>query len=168
MQTAMSHLIGTTAALGMMTILIAGAFQIGTSQRITIAKLQLQEVTDYVAKNFYDLIQTAVNFTISNSVVWKRLAIPTSIGDRGYSLSLKNIGGSLVVSARIDTEPYISVESILPLNNTRLCIQLDLNDGEDLGNLVVKTSLYSGFSVPVAWVKTTSKGIVIGLGKEKV
>lgn len=167
MQTVMSHLIGTTAALGMMAILIAGAFQIGSSQRITIAKLQLQEVTDYVAKNFYDLIQTAVNFSTPNSVVWKRLTIPISIGGRGYSIALKDLGGSLIVSAKIDTEPYINAESILPLNSTRLCVLLDLNDGEDLGGLLVKDRLQSGSSVPVAWVKTTSKGVEIGLGIEK-
>jgi len=167
MQTAMSHLIGTTAVFGMMAILIAGAFQIGASQRIDIMKLQLQEVTDYTALNFYDLIQTAVNFSSPNSVIWKMLIIPTSVGGSGYSLTLKNVGGSLSVSAQIDTEPYINAGSILPVNSSLVSIRLDANDGEDLGGVLVRAKLYSGSSHPVAWVNATSDGVVIGLGIEK-
>jgi len=82
-------------------------------------------------------------------------------------MALSNSGGSLSISALVDTEPYISAGSILPVNNVNAKVVIDANDGEDLGSVIVKAKLFSGESQPVIWVKASSETVVIGLGVMK-
>jgi len=173
LQTALSHLIGTTAALGIMSALIAASFQISAYQRINIAKRELQEVTDYISQNLYDLIQTAVNFSSTDDVVWKRVNVPIAASDeKAYSIALSNVSGSISVTAWVDAEPLIKASAILPVNCTNAKIRVNameagtqlFPDGHDLVGVIVKTRLTSGSSLPVIWIKVTSDGAMIGLG----
>jgi len=167
LHTALTHLLGTTAILTVMSILIFAIYRVGTLQSVDISKRQLQEITDYVAQNFYDMIQTAVNFSSPNTIIIKELNIPISVGGNGYTISLSNASGSLKVMAWVDTEPLIAAQSLLPVNGTGIKIRINVNEGSDLGGAIVRAPLHSGSSIPVAFVQTDGEKVVIGLGTKK-
>jgi hypothetical protein len=141
-------------------------------------------VTDYVALNVYDLIQTSMNFSSTKDVIWKRLSIPTAVDDRAYTVALSNVSGGYMVTAWIDTEPFITASSIIPLDaNKQGNIQVNymksksspdgylFKDGSPLGSVIVKTKLTSGSSLPIVWIQVISNstyaGAIMGLGWAK-
>jgi len=147
-----------------MSVLIAAYLQIFASQRVNIAKRELQEVTDYVSQNLYDLIQTAVNFSSTDDIIWKQVNLPVSSNEKGYSISLSYVDGSISVSAWVDSEPFIRANSILPVNSPKANIKVYEKDDEVIGGVIVKDRLNSGSPLPVVWIMVKSDGIMIGLG----
>lgn len=158
-----SHIIGTMALTIFAATLTVYLYIIVNNENMAIASSKLQTISDYTAVRAVELISMA-NMTNTQSCIQSSLDLPMTITSGGYWISISNASGYMI-TATTTTQPFVSVESMMPLNSTLVNIQVVSKEGLIIDGVVVKSRVYGGLADAVIWTRRIGNTIQIGLGR---
>jgi uncharacterized membrane protein len=158
-----SHIIGTMALTIFAATLTVYLYIVICNENMSLASSKLQTITDYTAVRAVELISMA-NMTNTQSCIQSFLDLPMSITSGGYWISISGANG-YVVTATTNTPPFISVESMIPLNSTSVNVQIVSTQGLLVDGVTVEPKVYGGDADAVIWAKRIGNAIQIGLGR---
>ncbi len=164
MSSSIPHVIGTMALLMCSIFVVTSFILLGLAVQIDLVKPQLQEVAEYVASTLVDLITLANQTDAQPLLLVKELRIPSSVAERGFTVTLADKSGDLCVHVCLTFLTTVSAEA--PINVRTSHEVIVGGPQQPPGGFPVELDmLYSGLKHPVVWCFKDEKGIIyIGLG----
>ena len=164
MSSSIPHVVGTLALLICSIFVVTSFILLGLAVQIDLVKPQLQEVAEYVASTLVDLITLANQTDAQPLLLVKELKIPSSVAERGFTVTLVDKNGDLYVDVYLTFLTTVSAEAPI---NVRTAHEVIVRKPPQPpkgfpGNL---SMLYSGLEHPVVWCFKDENGVIyIGLG----
>lgn len=163
MPATMSNLIGTLAIAAFAATLIFYMYLVTSSQETSLAKEQLRNVSDNVAKIAVQLIAMA-NESNKQSYLQMTLELPLTVQNTGFWISIVSNSGGIYVNATTIVQPVLSVRSIIPINSTSVHITI-VPTGSIDAHTTIQGKLYGGVEGSIIWAQRIGNVIYIGLGE---
>jgi hypothetical protein len=166
MSSSIPHVIGTMALLMCSIFVVTSFILLGLAVQIDLVKPQLQEVAEYVASTLVDLITLANQTDAQPLLLVKELRIPSSVAERGFTVTLVDESGDLCVHVCLTFLTTVSAEAPINVRTSHeVIMEKPSPPPEGFPEELFRATLYSGLEHPVVWCFKDEKGIIyIGLG----
>jgi len=129
-------------------------------------RIRLAEIANHVSLEMAQLGSLCLASGSTDILILKKIELPTAIGIYGYTIELRNDTRNWVLSAYLDVNKHVTVDS--PLWGFSQEFSIEMRNGTkvtDFGTIDYDVKIHSGSSKIVLWAQKVGSEVRLGMGE---